>query len=466
VTDLASEEIAQFERDYDRETREQERRDAARLNPPWFKEADGRGGLSGQRLAYWQSMARFPLAAAGRRSGKTILSQAKLESRIWDVKPWPDARYFFAGPTEGQAKEIGWQRMLDLIQNGPRASRIHKINYSDLIITVDLWFNKDEKKYYRSSFHIIGLDKPQRMEGVGWDGGVGDERADWKAGLWAANMRPALADRKGFCYIIGVPDFEGPSSQEFKDQFELGLRKEQGYESFTWPSVEVMDPAEVEAARKDTPPNIFRQEYEASFESAPGRAYPDFTRTIHVKEFDYNPNAALFISCDFNRVHHNWGAYQYYDGMYHILDDLYLHNGTVEAMCNLAKDYIAKVEAKNVVFFGDYSGEQKRSEATDSAWGQIKKNIKALYSYEVQPPIADRLEEVNKQILNAASEVRLRVRPQAKNHIADFENVTRPMAYSGEGGKNGELTHASSAFGYMVVQNSKKKGQPFFIAFT
>lgn len=425
-------------------TKELERRRELE-NPSWFKESDGKGGLTGQRLAYWQSKARFPIAAAGRRSGKTLLSQGKLFHRLWDVKPWNDARYFFAGPTRDQAKRIAWQRMLDMIQDSPNASRILNINLSDLIITLGI----DKGK--TSSLHIVGLDSPQRMEGVGWDGGIGDERADWKAGIWNANIRPALADRKGFCYIIGTPDFEGPSSEEFKEQFELGLAGQQGYESFTWPSREVVSAEEIEAARKDSPPNIFRQEYEASFESTPGRAYPDFTRTRHVVNSEFNKEFPLIAGCDFNRVHHTWGAYQYYEGRYWIIDDLYVNNGTVEAMCNELEVYAEQKGAKKLLFYGDYSGEQRRAEATHSAWQQIRaKFSEAEYFYKVQPPVADRIERVNTQLWNAAGESHINVNSRAVRHIADFERVTRAMAYAGEGGTNGELTHASSAFGYFV----------------
>lgn len=415
----------------------------------------GVAGLTGQRLAYWNCKTRFQNVAAGRRSGKTILSEWKLERKIWTPKPWKDARYFFAGPTEGQSEQIGWQRMIDLIQQSPNASRIHKINNSDLIITVDI--DKRDGQMFRASFHIIGMDRPQRMEGRGWDGGIGDERADWYPGIFGAHIRPALADRKGFFWQCGTPDFEAPSAQEFYEDFMRGLNgQDPNWQSFTWLSAEVVDPEEIEAARRDSSPQIFRQEYEASWESAPGRAYPDFTRTRHANSpVSYDSSLPLIISCDFNRKYHNWGEYQYRDGTYIVLADIFVMNGTTEAMCIETKSRLRKKgipeSGRGVQFYGDYSGEQKRAEATLDSWRQVREAFpEAEFNYVPQPPVTDRLEKVNSIILNAAGESHLVVDPSAANHIADFEKVSRPMAFAGEGGKDGELTHASSAFGYFV----------------
>ncbi len=438
--------------------REIEEREAARNNPNDFIESNGAGGLTGQRLSFWRCQKRFQVVAAGRRSGKTILSEWKLEKELWNRKPWPDARYFFAGPTQGQAEKIGWQRMLDRIQESPNASKIYKINYSDLIITVDVGFW--DKKFFRSSFHIIGLDSPQRMEGVGWDGGVGDERADWKAGIFGAHIRPSLSDRNGFLWEVGTPDYEGPSSIEFQDDFQRGLSDDLDWQSFTWPSSEVVSAEEIELARKDSSPAIFRQEFEASFESAPGRAYPDFTRAQYVHPTPYDSELPLMISCDFNRKYHNWGEYQYANRRYRILSDIFVFGGTVEAMIIETRlRFEAKglpSDGKGIVFYGDYSGEQKRAEATYSSWTQIRNAFPgAEFNYAPPPPVTDRLEKVNGVILNAAKESFLDVDPSAVNHIADFERVNRTMAFAGDGGRDGELTHASSAFGYLVHKHQR-----------
>ncbi|MGT2493113.1 hypothetical protein ACU4GD_28025 [Cupriavidus basilensis] len=74
---------------------------------------------------------------------------------------------------------------------------------SDLIIYLD----------NGSEVHLIGLDRPERIEGILWSGGVIDEIADIKGEAWEANIRPALdtfnpsrPDYRAWCWLIGVPD--------------------------------------------------------------------------------------------------------------------------------------------------------------------------------------------------------------------------------------------------------------------
>jgi hypothetical protein len=112
-------------------------------------------------------------------------------------------------------------------------------------------------------------------------------------------------------------------------------------------------------------------------------------------------------------------------------------------------------------FYGDYSGNQMKAEATNSAWLQIKVVFPdAFYGVQVQPPVSDRIEKVNAFILNAEGAIRIHCDPKATAHRKDFETVSRVMAFAGVGGNDGELTHASSAFGYTVMQHQKLLESP------
>lgn len=48
-----------------------------------------------------------------------------------------------------------------------------------------------------ASVYVIGMDKPERIEGMSWNGGILDEYANMKPGAWPENVRPALSDRAG-----------------------------------------------------------------------------------------------------------------------------------------------------------------------------------------------------------------------------------------------------------------------------
>ena len=99
--------------------------------------------------------------AAGRRSGKTEIARRRIVRWLNVTKPWPDPLYFFALPTRDQAKRVAWPKFKALVPKYWVAS----ISESELSI----------ETIYGSKLYVLGLDKPERAEGVGWDGGVVDE---------------------------------------------------------------------------------------------------------------------------------------------------------------------------------------------------------------------------------------------------------------------------------------------------
>lgn len=118
---------------------------------------------------------RFPLVPAGRRSGKTERFKRFLVKQANRV-PGP---YFAAAPTHDQAKKIFWD---DLKAFSLSAAHPRRPSESDRIIYLP----------NGSEIHVIGLDKPQRIEGIPWKGGGIDEFADIKSDAWEAHILPAL----------------------------------------------------------------------------------------------------------------------------------------------------------------------------------------------------------------------------------------------------------------------------------
>ena len=118
--------------------------------------------------------ARFKVVPAGRRSGKTELAKRHLVESLPIPKPWDDPRYFFGAPTRDQAKRIAWDDLIALTPKSWLLPGGRGISHSDLCI----------RTIFGSSLWVLGMDVPARMEGVGWDGGVGDELSDWKPGTF------------------------------------------------------------------------------------------------------------------------------------------------------------------------------------------------------------------------------------------------------------------------------------------
>lgn len=212
---------------------------------------------------------RFPVVPAGRRSGKT--ERAKRFVAKMSMKN-ANERYFIAAPTHAQVKKMYWadMKMLCLCSLQVKAP-----SETDLIIFMN---NGTE-------IHLIGLDRPQRIEGVFWSGGVIDEIADIKADAWEANIRPALdtfnptrPDYRAWCWLIGVPDglnhyYDMAQYAESANDPDWGL--------FHWKSSEILPAATIAAAKRQMSAKQYKQEYEASFEGATGRIYEDYDRTNH-----------------------------------------------------------------------------------------------------------------------------------------------------------------------------------------
>ncbi|MBI5643378.1 MAG: hypothetical protein HY954_07885, partial [Deltaproteobacteria bacterium] len=227
---------------------------------------------------------RFAIVPAGRRSGKTELAKRKLVMSLPGRKPWSDPRYFAAAPTRDQAKRIFWKDLKSLTP----LNWIKRVYETDLCLVTR----------FESEIWVVGLDKPQRIEGTPWDGGVLDEYANMRASAWPENIRPALSDRMGWCWFIGVP--EGLNHyKELVDYARGGEDPEWGI--YSWRSSDILPATELEAARRILDERTFRQEYEGSFEGATGMAYYSYDSKRHEDPgITLNPNLPIAVCCDFN----------------------------------------------------------------------------------------------------------------------------------------------------------------------
>ena len=140
---------------------------------------------------------RFKVVPAGRRSGKTERAKRYI---IKQALKNPNEQYFVAAPTRDQVKKIYWNDLKKLM---PESQKANPPSETELTL------------HFKNGTVIIliGLDKPERIEGTFWSGGIIDEIADIKEGAWEANISPALdtfnpsrPDYQAWCWLIGVPD--------------------------------------------------------------------------------------------------------------------------------------------------------------------------------------------------------------------------------------------------------------------
>lgn len=413
------------------------------------------------------SQARFRVVPAGRRSGKTENAKRKLLVDALTVTGWDDPRYFAAAPTRDQAKAIYWS---DLKAMFPRQLWAEPPRETDLCIRL---INGAE-------VYVIGMDKPERIEGRPWNGGILDEYANMKPGAWGENVRPALSDRKGWCWLVGVP--EGRNHYYDINQYALHAGDPE-WASFTWKSADILDPAEVAAARRQLDELVFQQEYEASFVNFVGRAYYPFVEAEHCKPLKYNPKLPIGLCFDFNVDPGVCAIVQEQElpGQYErdpatgalllnrpvigtgVIAEVHIpQNSNTPAVCRKVVELYGSVHEGQVACYGDATGGARGSAKVDgSDWDLIKKELRPVFkerlSFHVpaaNPAERARVNAVNTRLRAADGTIRFMVDAKKAPHVVkDLEGVRTLKGGSGEIDKAADrrLTHVSDAFGYYVV---------------
>lgn len=422
----------------------------------------------------WRSNARYNVVPAGRRSGKTeLVGKRKLvlcainahrRDMPFFYRPWPDPRFFAAAPTRDQVKRIYWNDLKAMI---PPRYVVGRPNESHLMIPL----------VNGSQIWCLGMDKPERAEGVPWDGGVLDEYGNMKKEAWPNHIRPSLSDRRGWCDFIGVPEGRNHYYDLYKDAQARALHAIKAgrvpeWDHFHWVSADILDPAEIAAAREDLDELTFSQEYEASFVNFTGRAYWAFTEAINVGRLHYAPNRRLDFCFDFNVdpgvavvVQEQWleqrvaaQGKEWGDG---VIGEVYIPRGsnTVRVLDKLVEDW-GKHEGP-VYCYGDYTGGARGSAAIlGSDWELIKRRLRQQYGpdrvffrLKANPRERDRVNSVNSRCLSLNKKVRLMVDPtRAPKTVKDFEGVTLIEGGAGDidKKKNPDLSHLTDAYGYRV----------------
>lgn len=194
---------------------------------------------------------RFKVLSAGRRWGKTRLGVnecvdvAAKGKRAWWVSP------------SYKTSEVGWRPLRQLARKIPGA----EIRLADRQVN-----------FPGGGFVAVrSADNPDSLRGEGLDFVVMDECAFMQKEAWTEAMRPALSDRQGKALFISTPK----GQNWFWEVYQNGLRNEPGWASFTYPTVNnpYIEPSEVDAARRDLPEIIYRQEYLAEFINSDGGVF-------------------------------------------------------------------------------------------------------------------------------------------------------------------------------------------------
>ena len=196
----------------------------------------------------WEDPTRFKVVAAGRRTGKSRYAAWGLIINALSEKK---GQVFYVAPTQGQARDIMWQLLLELGHEVIASAHVNNLQI---------------KLINGCTISLKGADRPETMRGVSLKFLVMDEYADMKPEVWEQILRPALADQKGHALFIGTP----MGRNHFYDLYTYACVSEDptfaGYH-FTSYDNPLLDPEEIKAAEGSMSAFSFRQEFMASFEA-------------------------------------------------------------------------------------------------------------------------------------------------------------------------------------------------------
>jgi hypothetical protein len=345
---------------------------------------------------------RFPVVPAGRRSGKTERAKRFLVKMAMMNE---GERYFVGAPTFGQVKKMYWA---DLKLMCAASTCIKKPSETDLII----YLNND------TEIHLIGFDKPARFEGIFWSGGVIDEIADIKPDAWEANIRPALdtfnptrPDYRAWCWLIGVPD-------GLNHYYDMAQYAESGNDPewalFHWKSSDILPVKTIESAKRQMSAKQFKQEYEASFETASGRIYEDYGKDNYTNE-TIKPHEQLCWYHDFNFTPLSSGVGVRSGNDMYLLEEIILTSAVATQSAMEFVDRYKNHLNKHVLIYGDPAGKAGEKHGHSSDYTEIERILREngwQYTRKVKPStrsIKDGQNAVRAKIKNAAGEVSLYV---------------------------------------------------------
>ncbi len=378
---------------------------------------------------------RFRVVVAGRRWGKTqlakisILKFAKVKKRlIW-----------YVAPSYRMAKQIMWP---ELIESIPK-KWIHKINETTLSITL---INK-------TRIELKGADNPDSLRGVGIHFLVMDEVQDINPEAWTKVLRPTLASTGGHALFIGTPK----SYNFLYDLYMLGqkadLRLSGQWMSWQFPTITspFIPKSEIEAARQDMDEKSFKQEFEASFETMAGRVYYPFDRKTHVGKYPFNPLLPIWVGQDFNLTPMSSIILQPQEnGELWAVDEVILKGASTEKTCDELERRYWRWQDKFIIFPDPNGGTKQHARGETDMDIFRERGFERHKFHRRTPLVVDRVNSVNRMLMNARGEIKLRVDEKCKETIQSLEQVLWKKDGSREIDKEANIEHITDALGYPV----------------
>jgi len=390
----------------------------------------------------WTCPKRFVYIPCGRQSGKTELSLRRLVRYLPIKKDWTNPTYFYAGPTYQQAKRTAWDRLIELI---PR-HWIKDISLSELTV----------KTVFGSELLVIGLDKPQRIEGLMMDGGVIDENSDIKPKTFDLSILPTLVWRDGWCWFTGVPKRFGVGAVEYREKYEAAISNNlPDTTGFSWPSEGIVPSDYLEICRQRMDVKDFDEQFNATWLTASGGVFYNFSREYNVRPCLYDKSLQIVVGMDFNVSPMAWILGHIKGDILEVFDEIWLRDtNTQEALNTMLQRY--SMHRSGFEIYGDASSRGRHTSAYFTDYQQIVDNPvlkmmgRTIHFDKSNPPVADRFAETNARIQSGDGQRHLFIAERCEHLIRDLEIRAYKPGTREADDSDKDSGHPTDALGYVI----------------
>lgn len=419
------------------------------------------------------------LLYAGRRSYKTELAKRKLTKEFCGRENAGN-NYFIGAPTRPLVKRIYWDDMKALIPKVIYDLGIVEVRESDLIIRIK--WSPEPTDW--TSLHLLGLEIPERFEGIMWHGGLIDEIADCKVSAWKQHIYPGLGDSGAWVILLGVPEgvnfyreylpfcMTNYSQGTGKMVVEINDTGNPNWTSYTWFSSLVLAEDVIAEYKRTMDERTYQQEYEGHINDYGGQLYYTFSdANMNDDIAKHNTKYPICLTTDFNKAPMVWEVSQDFEIEFRnkrykaikFIDEISIGHGakTRHALDIFIQRY--KDHQNRILYLtGDASGDYEDHKDWTTDYTIIKDELKkAGWTVVFQipksnPGINNRVNLVCSMMRSSAGIIRLYFNEKCRYARADMEkNQTDDK---GRKDKSDPLqTHGSDNVDYRVWQGCSRE---------
>lgn len=353
---------------------------------------------------------RFNVLKCGRRFGKTDLSVELVAQPLLDG--FPVAYYY---PVYKDGDDI-WrdikQTLHDVIREKSEQSR------SLTLITggkLDFW----------------SLDHPDGGRGRKYKRVIIDEaeKAPHLKDAWEQTIRATLADYKGDAWFLSTPKF---GVTYFKNTLFTNEKAFDDWKSWRFTTYDNphMDKAEIDAAKAQLDPLVFKCEFLAEDVDIVGRPFAwAFNKAKHVTQDLSNPvwrgdpSQYLYLSFDFNLDPITCLVAHHIDGVIYIIDVISINNSNIYELCNRI---MVKYSNYMMLITGDATGRASSALTKDNInyYQVILRELRLLPTQLRLPAVNPSIEENSVLVNSILTHKPVQIHPvNAERLIFDLQYV-------------------------------------------